>query len=203
MTPRSRVRLLWLSASHSSSTSHRQASRAHAVPQDAQAADRRENHRHLELHPDARHHRDTLSRSCLHLVSTRWVRRTIADIEVATDITAGAARRSKRSAKISSTPSIARRKTSSVRHAVACLRHRLQACRTVVFLLSSKSGGTGLNLIGASRLILFDSDWNPSTDLQAMARIHRVRRSSVRSTLTLSSQPHRTVRSGLVISIAF
>jgi hypothetical protein len=136
-------------------------------------------------------------------VSTRWVRRTIADIEVATDITAGAARRSKRSAKISSTPSIARRKTSSVRHAVACLRHRLQACRTVVFLLSSKSGGTGLNLIGASRLILFDSDWNPSTDLQAMARIHRVRRSSVRSTLTLSSQPHRTVRSGLVISIAF
>lgn len=47
--------------------------------------------------------------------------------------------------------------------------------KTFVFLLSSKSGGTGLNLIGASRLILFDSDWNPSTDLQAMARIHRVR----------------------------
>lgn len=42
-----------------------------------------------------------------------------------------------------------------------------------VFLLSAKAGGTGLNLIGASRLILFDIDWNPSTDLQAMARIHR------------------------------
>ncbi|WFC99495.1 helicase [Malassezia yamatoensis] len=42
-----------------------------------------------------------------------------------------------------------------------------------VFLLSSKSGGVGLNLIGANRLILFDSDWNPSTDRQAMARIHR------------------------------
>jgi DNA repair and recombination protein RAD54B len=42
-----------------------------------------------------------------------------------------------------------------------------------VFLLSAKSGGVGLNLIGASRLILFDVDWNPSTDLQAMARIHR------------------------------
>lgn len=41
------------------------------------------------------------------------------------------------------------------------------------FLLSSKSGGVGLNLIGASRLILFDNDWNPSVDLQAMARIHR------------------------------
>ncbi|KAL7417065.1 SNF2 family N-terminal domain-containing protein [Mrakia frigida] len=42
-----------------------------------------------------------------------------------------------------------------------------------IFLLSSKSGGAGLNLIGASRLIMFDSDWNPSTDAQAMARIHR------------------------------
>lgn len=42
-----------------------------------------------------------------------------------------------------------------------------------VFLLSAKSGGVGLNLIGASRLILFDNDWNPSIDLQAMSRIHR------------------------------
>ncbi|GAA5945928.1 hypothetical protein JCM10213_006186 [Rhodosporidiobolus nylandii] len=42
-----------------------------------------------------------------------------------------------------------------------------------VFLLSSKSGGTGLNIIGASRLVMLDADWNPSTDAQAMARIHR------------------------------
>lgn len=42
-----------------------------------------------------------------------------------------------------------------------------------IFLLSSKAGGVGLNLIGASRLILFDNDWNPSVDIQAMARIHR------------------------------
>ncbi|OJD13534.1 hypothetical protein AJ78_06018 [Emergomyces pasteurianus Ep9510] len=41
------------------------------------------------------------------------------------------------------------------------------------FLLSAKAGGTGLNLIGASRLVLFDVDWNPATDMQAMARIHR------------------------------
>ncbi|CAL7942975.1 unnamed protein product [Xylocopa violacea] len=42
-----------------------------------------------------------------------------------------------------------------------------------VFLLSAKAGGVGLNLPGASRLILFDSDWNPASDSQAMARIWR------------------------------
>lgn len=42
-----------------------------------------------------------------------------------------------------------------------------------VFLLSAKAGGVGLNLIGANRLILFDPDWNPATDLQAMARVWR------------------------------
>lgn len=45
--------------------------------------------------------------------------------------------------------------------------------QSFVFLLSTKSGGVGLNLIGASRLILYDTDWNPSVDRQAMARIHR------------------------------
>ncbi|KAK9253754.1 SNF2 family N-terminal domain-containing protein [Lipomyces tetrasporus] len=45
--------------------------------------------------------------------------------------------------------------------------------RSFAFLLSAKSGGAGINLVGASRLILFDTDWNPSVDLQAMARIHR------------------------------
>lgn len=42
-----------------------------------------------------------------------------------------------------------------------------------VFLLSTRSGGTGLNLIGASRLVLMDCDWNPAVDAQVMARIHR------------------------------
>ncbi|NXA45483.1 RA54B protein, partial [Nothocercus julius] len=42
-----------------------------------------------------------------------------------------------------------------------------------VFLLSSKAGGVGLNLVGASHLILFDIDWNPATDIQAMARVWR------------------------------
>ncbi|KAL4799091.1 SNF2 family N-terminal domain-containing protein [Aspergillus venezuelensis] len=51
--------------------------------------------------------------------------------------------------------------------------NRLPANLCFAFLLSAKAGGTGLNLIGASRLVLFDVDWNPATDIQAMARIHR------------------------------
>ncbi|KAF9094910.1 helicase [Mortierella sp. GBA35] len=47
------------------------------------------------------------------------------------------------------------------------------SCQQFVFLLSAKSGGVGLNLIGASRLVMFDIEWNPSVDQQAMARIHR------------------------------
>lgn len=48
-----------------------------------------------------------------------------------------------------------------------------QAQRQFVFLLSSKAGGCGLNLIGANRLILFDPDWNPANDKQAAARVWR------------------------------
>uniref|UniRef100_A0A1I8IJG2 Helicase ATP-binding domain-containing protein n=1 Tax=Macrostomum lignano TaxID=282301 RepID=A0A1I8IJG2_9PLAT len=42
-----------------------------------------------------------------------------------------------------------------------------------VLLLSTKAGGVGLNLTGASDLILFDIDWNPANDAQATARIWR------------------------------
>lgn len=51
--------------------------------------------------------------------------------------------------------------------------NRTDSTQCFAFLLSAKSGGVGVNLVGASRLVLFDVDWNPSTDQQAMARIHR------------------------------
>uniref|UniRef100_H2ZU90 RAD54 homolog B n=1 Tax=Latimeria chalumnae TaxID=7897 RepID=H2ZU90_LATCH len=35
-----------------------------------------------------------------------------------------------------------------------------------IFLLSSKAGGVGLNLVGASHLVLYDIDWNPANDIQ-------------------------------------
>ena len=42
-----------------------------------------------------------------------------------------------------------------------------------VCLLSTRAGGVGLSLVGASRLVLFDADWNPALDAQAAARVWR------------------------------
>merc|ERR1719187_2984114 len=43
-----------------------------------------------------------------------------------------------------------------------------------VFLLSTRAGGLGLNLMAADTVIIFDSDWNPQCDLQAQDRAHRI-----------------------------
>lgn len=43
-----------------------------------------------------------------------------------------------------------------------------------IFLLSTRAGGQGINLAAADTVILFDSDWNPQQDLQAMDRAHRI-----------------------------
>jgi len=45
--------------------------------------------------------------------------------------------------------------------------------RAFCFLLSSKAGGCGLNIIGANRLVMFDPDWNPANDRQAFSRVWR------------------------------
>lgn len=43
-----------------------------------------------------------------------------------------------------------------------------------VFLLTTRAGGLGINLTSADIVVLYDSDWNPQADLQAMDRAHRI-----------------------------
>ncbi|CAL4075902.1 unnamed protein product, partial [Meganyctiphanes norvegica] len=43
-----------------------------------------------------------------------------------------------------------------------------------IFMLSTRAGGLGINLATADTVILYDSDWNPQIDLQAMDRAHRI-----------------------------
>ncbi|KAI5729660.1 hypothetical protein M8J76_005048 [Diaphorina citri] len=43
-----------------------------------------------------------------------------------------------------------------------------------IFMLSTRAGGLGINLATADVVVLYDSDWNPQMDLQAMDRAHRI-----------------------------
>ena len=43
-----------------------------------------------------------------------------------------------------------------------------------IFLLSTRSGGLGINLVAADTVIFYDQDWNPQMDLQAQDRAHRI-----------------------------
>lgn len=43
-----------------------------------------------------------------------------------------------------------------------------------VFILTTRAGGLGINLVSADTVIFFDSDWNPQMDLQAQDRVHRI-----------------------------
>lgn len=54
-----------------------------------------------------------------------------------------------------------------------CDRFNDPTSEVFVFLLSTRAGGVGLNLTAANRVVIFDPNWNPSHDLQAMDRSYR------------------------------
>jgi len=63
--------------------------------------------------------------------------------------------------------------------------------RGAVFLLSLRAAGTGLNLITASNVILYDPWWNPAVEAQAIDRSHRIGQ-------TLTVNAYRLIAPGTV-----
>jgi len=61
-----------------------------------------------------------------------------------------------------------------------------------------KAGGVGLNLTGANRLVLYDTDWNPANDLQAMARVWRD--GQKRQVFVYRSERKRGIRGGRLVA---
>ncbi|XP_024518149.1 ATP-dependent DNA helicase DDM1 isoform X1 [Selaginella moellendorffii] len=55
-----------------------------------------------------------------------------------------------------------------------CQIQKFEGGEGFVFLLSTRAGGLGINLTSADTAIIYDSDWNPQMDLQAMDRCHRI-----------------------------
>jgi len=64
--------------------------------------------------------------------------------------------------------------TNRVQRMVNVQAFNAPASRTFLFLMTTRAGGLGINLQTADTCVLFDSDWNPQADVQAMARVHRL-----------------------------
>lgn len=45
---------------------------------------------------------------------------------------------------------------------------------TFIYIISTRAGGLGINLASADTVIIYDSDWNPQSDFQAIDRVHRI-----------------------------
>ena len=71
----------------------------------------------------------------------------------------------------------------------------------MVFILSTRAGGLGLNLQAADTVIIFDSDWNPQMDIQAQDRAHRIGQKHEVKVFRLISK--KTIEEGILEKAAF
>ncbi|XP_004289961.1 PREDICTED: DNA excision repair protein ERCC-6-like [Fragaria vesca subsp. vesca] len=63
---------------------------------------------------------------------------------------------------------------TAIKHRMALIDEFNNSDDVFIFILTTKVGGLGTNLTGANRVIIFDPDWNPSTDMQARERAWRI-----------------------------
>lgn len=64
--------------------------------------------------------------------------------------------------------------TNRVQRAIDIMEYNKPNSTMFIYLMSTRAGGLGINLYTADTVVLYDSDWNPQVDLQAMDRVHRI-----------------------------
>jgi|GEM_PF-2134840 len=64
--------------------------------------------------------------------------------------------------------------TNRVQRAIDIQQFNREDSPYFAYLMSTRAGGLGINLATADTVILYDSDWNPQVDMQAMDRVHRI-----------------------------
>ena len=84
--------------------------------------------------------------------------------------------------------------TARARRAVDQLLFNRPGSPLFCYLLSTRAGGLGINLQSADTVILYDSDWNPQVDAQAMARVHRIGQNKPVAVFRLVSFPYSLSR---------
>ncbi|OMP00711.1 SNF2-related protein [Corchorus olitorius] len=62
----------------------------------------------------------------------------------------------------------------SKRSAEGSLNPEFDQNAAFVFMISTRAGGVGLNLVAADTVIFYEQDWNPQVDKQALQRAHRI-----------------------------